>query len=410
MNTAPEAEFQPYDAAFAADPYPVYASLRQRTPIFRCAELSMTLVTRCEDIRALLLDSRLGRTRDHVLPREEVERQRREAHWERLPNYSRYVRTNLLETEGAEHARLRRVVSAALDPRRIRQLRSRVQQVVDEMLATLVPRGRMDFLEDLAVPLPVFMIAELLGWPAAERHRLRPWSADIVRPYERNATAADEARAEAATSEFAAMIGDLAEQRRAQPRDDLLSALAATLGRDDGLSRDEVIATCMLLLNAGHEATVNAAGNGLLALLKHPQQLERLRADPSLTPKAVEEIIRYDAPLQLFHRHVLEDVEIGGVRLASGDTVGLLYGSGNRDPAAFERVDEFDVGRQPNRHLGFGTGTHFCLGAPLARLELEVLFGTMLLRLPRLQLADPRPQYRTGLVFRGLQRLPVSWT
>ena len=407
MSTAIPAEFRPYDPAFAADPYPVYARLRERTPIFQAPEMRMTLVTRYDDIRSLLLDGRLARTMDHVTPPEELERQR--LAWARLPNYSRYVRVNLLEMEGADHARLRRLVSTALNPWRIRALRSRIQSLVDEMLGALEPRGSMNFLEDLAVPLPVYMISELLGWPGEERHRLRPWSARIVRLYEKDYTADDETHAEAAAGEFAAMLGELADRRRAEPRDDLISALVAVVDDGERLSRDELIATCMLLLNAGHEATVNAASNGLLALLRHPQQLARLRAIPSLITTAVEEMIRYDAPLQLFHRFVLEDLEFAGIRFAKGERVGLLYGSGNRDRRAFERADEFDVGRQPNRHLGFGTGNHFCLGAPLARLELEILFATLLQRLPQLQLEDGEPEYRTGLVFRGLKELRLRW-
>lgn len=409
MNTASPVEFHPYDRSFAADPYPVYEQLRERSPIFHSAALGMTLFARYDDIRRLLIDGRLGRTLDHVSAPGDVARRRRAGHWERLPNYSRYVRVNLLETEGRDHARLRQLVSAALDPRRIRGLRARIQLLVDELLNAVTPTGRMNFIEELAVPLPVHMISELLGWPAGERHRLRPWSAQIVRLYEKDHSVEDEARAEAATTEFATMLRELAEARRADPRDDLISALVSVSDGGERLTRDEPIATCMLLLNAGHEATVNAAGNGLLALLRHPQQMARLRADPSLLPTAIEEMLRYDAPLQLFHRFVLEDLEFGGIRFRKGDVVGLLYGSGNRDPRAFDRADEFDVGRQPNRHLGFGAGKHFCLGAPLARLELEVLFTTLLERLPGLRLEDDHPEYRTGLVFRGLKELRVRW-
>jgi len=392
----------------AADPYPVYARLREQSPFLHSPELGMTLVARYEDIRAILLDGRFGRTLDHVTPREEVER-RRAVERAHLPCYSRYVRVNLLETEGEDHARVRRLVSAALNPRHIRNLRLQVQSLVDELLDGLATNGQMDFVADLAVPLPVHMISELLGWPAHERHRLRPWSAQIVRLYEKDHTPEDERRAETAASEFAAMIGDLADERRAVPRDDLITSLVQVSEDDQKLTRDELIATCMLLLNAGHEATVNAAGNGLLALLRHPEQMAVLRENPALIPTAIEEMIRYDAPLQLFHRFALEDLELGPLSLKRGDTVGLLYGSGNRDPQMFERADEFDVRRQPNRHLGFGTGAHFCLGAPLARLELEVLFATLLERLPALRLADPRPQFRPGLVFRGLKDLRLEW-
>jgi len=409
MNTASPSEFRPYEQSFAADPYPVYAQLRERSPIFHFEEAGMTLFARYGDIRSLLFDGRLGRTLDHIASREEIERKRRAEHWDRLPNYSRYVRVNLLEREGADHARLRRLVAAALSPRLIRALRNRIPALVEELLSGIVSKGRMDFLEDLAVPLPVGVISELLGWPADQRHRLRPWSAQIVRLYEKDHSADDEARAETATFEFATALNELAEARRADPRGDLISAMVSTCDQGDGITRDELISTCMLLLNAGHEATVNAAGNGLLALLRHPEQLARLRKDPSLLATAIEEMLRFDSPLQLFHRYVLEDLEYGGVAFKKGDTVGFLYRSGNRDPRAFERADEFDIGRQPNRHLAFGAGNHFCLGAPLARLELEILFGTLLGRLPGIRLDGDQPEYRTGLVFRGLKELRLCW-
>jgi len=409
MSTAKPADFEPYSASFAADPYPTYARLRERTPVFYSAQLGMTVFTRYDDIRRLLLDGRLGRTLDHVTQPEEIARQRASAEWQRLPNYSRFVRVNLLETEGAEHARVRRLVSAALTPRRIRDLRGRIQALVDEMLAELLPRGRMNFLADLAEPLPVYMIAELLGWPLEERHRLRPWSAQIVRLYENDHSAEDEARAEAATTEFAAMLGELADRRRLEPAADLISGLVAVVDEGERLTRDELIATCMLLLNAGHEATVNAGGNGLLALLRHPEQMARLRSEPAFITSAVEEILRYDAPLQLFHRYVLEDLSFADVELRRGEKVGLLYGCANRDPQAFERAEEFDIARNPNRHLSFGTGTHFCLGAPLARLELEILLGAVVRKLPELRLSGAEPQFRTGFVFRGLKTLDVCW-
>jgi cytochrome P450 len=409
MKRAPEVDFRPYDPGFAADPYPVYARLRDESPVFYSVQTGLTLVARHDDVRTLVLDGRFGRSMDHLSTSEELARRRLEAGWDRLPTYSRYVRVNLLETEGADHTRLRRLVAAAFGPRRIRELRDRVRVLVECLLDERFEQRRMDFVADLAAPLPVQVIAELLGWPEHERHRLRPWSARIVRLYEKDHTTQDEERAESAATEFAAMLTELAAERRATPRDDLVSALVAVRDEGDRLTADELISTCMLLLNAGHEATANAAGNGLWALLRHPDQMARLREDPTLLPSAIDEMLRYDAPLQLFHRHVFEDMEYGGYELRRGEQIGLLYGSANRDSQAFERPDDFDVGRAPNRHLAFGAGVHFCLGAQLARLELEVLFGTLLSRLPMLRLDGEPPRYRPGLVFRGLEALNVRW-
>lgn len=402
-----DAGFRPYEQAFARDPYPVYSRLRRERPVFHAAEFGMTFFTRYADVEALLHDPRLGRTMRHRMS--PAERAADEEPWEHLPNYARYVRVNLLETEGAEHARLRRVLMRVMNPNRIRRLKTRIEALARERVAGLSSRGRMEFVSELAAPLPVQLIGELLGWPEAERERLRPWSAAIVRLYEKDATGEDERAAEAAAAEFAARIGELVEERRARPDDGVIGELAALARHEGVLTGDELVASCMLLLNAGHEATVNAAGNGLLALLRHPGEYARLRADPALVDGAVEEMLRYDAPLQLFHRYVLDDMEYAGHRFRAGDMLGLLYGSANRDPKAFEQPDRFDVARSPNRHFAFGAGAHFCVGAPLARLELRALFTALLAGLPELHLAEEEPEYHTGLVFRGLKALHLRW-
>ena len=389
-------DFQPYSPEFAADPYAVYAVLRERTPVFHSAELGMTMLTRHADILRALTDRRLARAAPEGQPPAA----------RGMPFYDRYVRVNLLETEGETHARLRRLLAGALGPKRIAGLAARVEEIADARVSRAVGAGEIDFVREVAEPLPVTMISELLGWPEAERHRLRPWSADIVRLYDKDASSDDRARAEAATRDFACMLDALAAERRTRPADDLISALAAREDEPGGLDRSELVASCMLLLNAGHEATVNAAANGLLALLTHESEMRRLREDPSLLDTAVEEMLRFDAPLHLFHRYALEDLEIAGQRVPRGTMVGLLYGSANRDPAAFSAPDVFDVGRTPNRHLSFGAATHFCLGAPLARLELRTLFRTLLARCRRIELAEA-PAWRAGLVFRGLRRLAV---
>lgn len=389
--------FEPGTAAFAADPYPFYAALRERSPVFYAAEFGMTFLTRYGDIFAALTDKRLGRAVPDGAGRDE-----RPA----LPNYERYVRVNLLETEGETHARLRRLLAQPLSPKRVVDLHERIQDVANGLVGKLAPGVEVDFIAEVAEPLPVVVISQLLGWPEAERHRLRPWSADIVRLYEKDATDEDEERAETACREFAERLDALATERKAAPVDDVISALAALEDEPRGLSRDELISSCMLLLNAGHEATVNAAGNGLLALLRHPEAIRRLREEPALIGSAVEEMLRYDAPLQLFHRFAYEEMDIDGQVVPRGGKVGLLYGSANRDPEMFADPDRFDIARNPNRHLAFGAATHFCLGAPLARLELRTLFGTLLANTDDLELCE-EPEHRPGLVFRSLKHLQV---
>jgi cytochrome P450 len=409
MNPLKRVDFRPYDPEFAADPYPTYRRLREESPIFYSPDFGLTFFTRYTDIVKLLADRRVGRSMDPVLTSEKLADRQRVADGDRLPTYDRFVRSNLLETEGPQHARLRQLLSKTFSPRRIGALRGHIQELVDGLLEPTIPRGQMEFMEELAVPLPVYVISELLGWPVEERNRLRPWSAAIVKLYEKDHTRVDEARAEAATAEFADMLTQLVNERRKAPAGDLISALVQVESDGDQLSHDELIASCMLLLNAGHEATVNAAGNSMLALLRHPDQLEQLKANPGLLPTAIEEMLRYDSPLHFFHRYVLEDFEYEGFEFSKGDTIGYLYGSANRDPEAFEDADRLDIARDPNRHIAFGRGVHFCIGAPLARLELEVLFSTLLRRIPGIQLADQEPEYNTGLVFRGLKRLQLCW-
>ena len=352
-------EFEPYSQEFAADPYPVYARLRAHTPIFRTDTYDLTFFSRYRDITKLLTDRRLGRSQDQLLSVDELERRRNSQQWQRLPSYSRYVRLNLLETEGAAHGRLRRLINKAFTPVRAQAMSGKIQNLVDELLQQLAPRGEMDFINELAIPLPVFVIAELLGWPSEQRHRLRPWSANIVRLYEKNSTPEDEALAESAVAEFSSMLDELVSDRRSAPETDLISALVHVEDDGEKLSNDELISTCMMLLNAGHESTVNAAGNGLLALLRHPQQMQRLQNHPSMTSSAVEEILRYDSPLHLFHRIVLEDMTYADFAFRKGDMVGLLYGSANRDGEAFDNADDFDISRNPNPHVCLWQGQTF---------------------------------------------------
>jgi len=298
-------------------------------------------------------------------------------------------------------------VSRAFTPPTVERLRGRVQAVMDGLVDDLSGAGTADLVAAVAEPLSVTVIADLLGVPQADRQLLRPWSAGICGMYELSPSEEAARGAVRASVEFSAYLRALVRERRARPADDLVTALAQVVDAGDRLTEDELVGTCVLLLNAGHEATVNVTGNGWWALFRNPGQLARARDDPSLVPRAVEELMRYDTPLQMFERWVLEDSEIRGAAVPKGSELGLLFGSANRDPAVFARPDALDVGRTHNPHLSFGAGTHFCLGAPLARLELEVSFATLLRRLPRMELAA-EPAWRPAYIVRGLERLLVT--
>jgi cytochrome P450 len=397
------AAFDPSSLAFVANPYPVYAALRDLGPIHYHPDANLWLVTRHADVSALLRDRRFGRTYLHVATHAEMGRP------DEPPEHAPFwhvIRNGMLDREPPDHPRLRNLVSKAFTPRTVEKLRPRIHEIVDKLVDNAADLREFDFLTTLAEPLPVTVIAELLGIPEIDRHHLRPWSADICGMYELHPSESTAKRAVTACLEFGAYLRTLSRERRAHPQDDLISALTQVVEAGDRLSEDELIGTCVLLLNAGHEASVNAAGNGLWALFRHPEQLARLTADLSLVPRAIEEMLRFDTPLQLFERWVLEDVDICGVHVPKGAELGLLFGSANRDPAVFDRPDQIDVGRDPNPHLTFGAGIHFCLGAALARLEAQILFEATLRRFPHLQLTA-EPQWRPGYIIRGLEALLV---
>jgi cytochrome P450 len=297
-------------------------------------------------------------------------------------------------------------VSKAFTPRTVEALRPRVQALVDGLVDGVLGAGEVDLIATVAEPLPVEVIAELLGVPPGDRHLLRPWSADICRMYELHPTEEDVRIASQASVGFSEYLRALSRHRRDAPAGDLISELALVVDEGDRLTEDELIGTCVLLLNAGHEATVNVTGNGWWTLFRHPTELARLRADPGLLPTAIEELMRFDTPLQMFERWVLEDVELHGVRVPRGAELGLVFGSANRDPSVFERPDELDLGRDPNPHLSFGAGIHFCLGAPLARVELLTSFGTLLRRAPGMELVE-EPRWKPNYIIRGLEALRV---
>ncbi|WP_030163685.1 cytochrome P450 [Spirillospora albida] len=396
--------YDPWSPAFVANPYPAFERIRAERPVFFHEPTGQWVVSRYADVDALLRDRRLGRSYLHIASHEEFGR---EPEAEFLKPFWDLVRAGMLDVEPPAHTRLRRLVSKAFTARRVEGLRPTIRRLATELASGLADRGGGDLLAEVAEPLPVNVIAEMLGVPETDRSLLRPWSADICGMYELNPSQEAQRTAVRAAVEFSDYLRGLARARRAEPRDDLISALAGVVDEGDRLTEDELIGTCVLLLNAGHEATVNATGNGWWSLFRNPGELERLRADHSLIPTAVEELMRYDTPAPMFERWVLEDIAVAGVDIPRGAEIALQFASANRDPAVFSDPDRLDIGRDPNPHITFGLGIHYCLGAPLARIELAESYGALLRAAPDLRLAG-EPRWKPGYVLRGLESLLVE--
>jgi len=399
------------DPAFVRDPYPRLERLRESTPIFYDPELDRVFLTRYDDVSNTLRSRRFGTSILHVLSRDELG-------WPppdpRQADFDRFEDNHLLSNEPPKHTRLRGLVGKAFTPRRVESLRDRVTAIVDETLDALGDRGTFDLVHDVAEPLPVILICELLGVGAEHRAALRAWSAAIVKLYELDHTPAQQRAANDAVVAFSAFIRETVAQRRREPGDDLITALAAVEEGGETLTEDELIGTCILLLNAGHEATVNGTSSAIISLMRRRDHWDTFCAaarsgDHALLKTAIEELLRFDTPLPCFERWVLEETDIGGVRLERGTKVAMLYASANRDPRKFDDPDRIILSRDPNPHVTFGLGIHFCLGAPLARLELQIALPAIARRFPGLHLADETAPlaYGAGFVIRGVQRLPV---
>jgi unspecific monooxygenase len=390
--------FDAYDPAFVADPYPTYARLREAGPFFD-DHWRVTFFARHADVTTMLRDKRFGRDIRHVLPPDQVDHRSYPVH---LTNWYRFIRGSFIDLEPPEHTRIRAAVKQPFVRSRAEARRGEIERLADRLLDVVIDHGRMEVIADFATPIPIAVVAHLMGIPDTDHRLLLDWSHAIVRVFDINVTTAEEQAAETAVAEFADYIRAIVHDRRRRPGEDLISELATA-----PLSDDDLVATCILVLNAGHEATVHGVGNGVLALARNPDQFALLR-DGSPADAAAEELLRYDTPLQMFERWVLEDLEWAGVRLAAGDKVGLLYGSANHDPDVFASPEALAIDREPNPHVSFGLGTHFCLGAPLARVELEVAFATLAKRLQALRLVAEPPR-QPSLVFRGVTTLEVEF-
>ncbi|MEV8533836.1 cytochrome P450 [Streptomyces sp. NPDC051211] len=395
----------PYaDPAFVADPFPLYRQLREDGPVRRAViagGLDAWLVTRYDDGLAALSDPRLGSdirdASDTRLLRQLPESERES------------MLSNMLRSDPPDHTRLRRLVSKAFTARRVAGMRPRIQSITDRLLEAVVPAGRADLVAEFALPLPVAVISELLGVPVDDRHDFQHWTDRMIM---RGAEPPDPAVVNEAWQHMRAYVTDLIQAKRARPGDDLLSGLITARDEEQQLTEDELIAMVFLLLAAGYITTVNLIGGGIATLLAHPAQLDLLRSDPELLPGAIEEFLRYDGPVSPgIARFAREDVEIAGVTVPRGATVLIASAIADRDPARFPDPDRLDITRQDNAHLAFGHGIHYCLGAPLARLEGQIAIGTALRRLPGLALAvaPDEIRWRPGGL-RGPLSLPVTFS
>ncbi|MGH3972207.1 MAG: cytochrome P450 [Pseudonocardiaceae bacterium] len=392
----PVLDFDPFDRAYRADPYPYYRRLRIEAPIYRNPR-GHWLLSRHKDCVRVFRDSRFGHGTGQMLQQNNFRR----------PVEGRSKPFILLDPP--EHTRLRSLVNKAFTPRMVDRLEPRIQQIVDELLDTALAHDEIDMMETIAYSLPVTVISELLGVPVQDRNTVKEMSHVVARGVDPDFqhTPEEMKRRKRAFEQFDEYFGALLAERRSRPRDDLLSGLAMVEQNGSTLSEGELLTTCILLYVAGHETTMDLIGNGTLALVRHPDQLSAFRRDPSIAGSAVEELLRFDPPTQLTRRTALDHVELDGHLIRKGEQVVLMRGAANRDPAVFDRPDELHLRRKNNPHIAFDGGIHFCLGAPLARLEGRIAFSSLVRRAPYLELATDTLRYRDNLVIRGLVELPV---
>ena len=394
--------FDPFLPEHRRDPHATWRSLRASDPVYRSRVFGAWICTRYDDVLHVLRDRSFTTDRSASPAMRFVTRMAR-----RDPSFSALIERNLLTIDGDDHRRLRGLVSKAFTPRRIERLRPKLQAVVDDLLDRAAERGEMEVVRDLAHPLPVIAIAELLGVPAADRERFRAWSTELVQlldPFQGRGGARPMMQA---AHEIFAYFRPLLAERRVHPRDDLLSAMLAAEQDGERLDELDLLSLSSLLLVAGHETTSNLIGNAVISLLRFPDERKRLRDDPGLLGSAVDEFLRFESPIQLTDRCVVEDCEIGGKPIRRGQMVAVVLQAANRDPARFADPDRLDLGRTDNHHLAFGQGNHFCLGSQLAKLETELAIGSLVRRFPDFA-GDPEPPaWRRSMIVRGPESLAL---
>ncbi|MEP1209594.1 MAG: cytochrome P450 [Rhizobiaceae bacterium] len=398
----------PFGPQFPRDPYAVYDQLRALDDPWYFEAQDMLMLARYEDVVAVTTSPHAVRSLEGIETAEERARRQRQANWHDMPYHERVVQFSLLDSDGDVHRRLRKLVFGYFKTDSVGRLQSAVQDYVDRLLEDLAGRSRIEFIEDFAAHIPGFVIGKLLGAPEPDCPQLRLWSEQVVQFFDVDRSDEKKQIAETATRDFYHYLQDLKKQRTAKPQDDLISRMIED-DRAGRYSEDEFISTCMLILMAGHGSTIDVLGSGMHTLLKHPDTVRALRQNPEQLPTAIQEMFRYESPLPFFHRHMTEDMTLRGKTYPAGTTFGLLYGAANRDPAQFEAADQFRTDRSPNRHLAFGLGAHLCLGNNLARMNMKVVFETLLQRFEDFEQVDEEVEYKPGLSVRGPKRLNMAW-
>ncbi len=397
-------QFNPFSPESQANPYPQYQALREAAPVYHSDLLDLWVLSRYDDVSFVLKDDRFSA--DRRKSTNQLVAQAR-----KMQEEGPFAQANtMLSADPPEHTRLRGLVSKAFTPRRIKEMRPRIQEIVDGILDELGGETEFDLIERLAYPLPVIVIAQMLGIPPEDRADFKRWSDDLVATLGGPSTTPDQLeRAQKSAVDMAEYFQSVIADRRKEPRDDLLSALIAAEERGDVLNEQELLATCMLLLAAGNETTTNLIGNGMLALLKNEDQLDKLLGDLSLMDSAVEEMLRYDGPVQATARVADADLEIDGHEIKQGQMLFVLLAAANRDPAAFPDPDRFDITRDDNKHVAFGNGLHFCLGAPLARMEAQIAFRALFERRGKPKLAGDGVEWGGNFILRGPKHLQIAF-
>ena len=391
-------------ASFKANPFPFYAQLRAQAPVFPVTLMKQRawLITRYDDVLNVLKDERFAKDRRNAMTDEQLKK----APW--VPPMFKPLERNMLDLDSPDHTRLRALVHKAFTPRMVEKMRDQIQLLANQLLDAVEPKSSMDLMADFALPLPLTVIGQILGVPASDNAKFHHWSKVLIS----GGTNRNMIVLIPHIMAFMRYLKKLIKERRADHKDDLITALVQAKDGNDQLSEDEILAMIIVLLIAGHETTVNLIGSGTLALLEHPDQFEMLRNEPELIKTAVEELLRYVCPVEMAtERYAREDIEIAGTTIPRGELVMAVIGSANRDEHYFENPDMLDITRKNNKHLAFGHGVHFCLGAPLARLEGQIALSTLIQRMPnlRLNIAPDQVRWRGTFVLRGLEALPVSF-